>query len=147
MAKQLHPEVAKAKMPQLRRNGQTIKGPEPVGCMNSGFRPMIVRRWTISGKPDAYYVGYETEIDDLHEDRLRAARAGRKMPISRKRGDKFGARLYKSASAARAKFLELVSDRLYENEATREEYRRAREQARSKNPETAIAGALRLADF
>jgi len=96
---------------------------------------------------DGYYVGYEVEIEPLERERWRAIARHEKPPVSRKRMGGFGAKCYKSAGPARQKFIELVSDRLYENDETRAEYRKAQADARSADPATAIAGALRLSDF
>jgi len=42
---------------------------------------------------------------------------------------------------------QLISDRLEMNNRLRAEYEQARQESASSNPETAIAGALKLGDF
>jgi len=141
MANELHPKAAELRLPRLSKPGKCFLGPEPVGCFNTGMRPRIYR--DLNG----YYVGYEVEIESLQRDRWRAEARRQKPPVSRKRMGGFGAKYFKSATPARRKFVEMISKRLYENDELRAEYRKAQEDARSADPSTAIAGALRLGGF
>lgn len=141
MTRPLHPRAAELKLPRLSKPGKCFRGPEPAGCFNTGMRPRIVRMF------EGYYVGYEVEIEPLERDRWRAEARHTKPPVSRKRMGGFGAKFYKSAGPARRQFIKMISDRLYENDETRAEYRKAQEDANSADPATAIAGALRLGDF
>jgi len=100
---------------------------------------MLLHGW------DGYYVGYEMLVDELRRKREFCFK-GKKLTILKRNGG-FGAKFYKTSASARKRFLEMVSARLFEIDATREEFRKAREMANSPDPEKAVAGALALADF
>jgi hypothetical protein len=90
------------------RHGHYLQGPEPVGCYNTGHAPCILRVHA------RYFVGIDLDVLDWQ--------ARTKLIMSGKRrspGDTM--RMYRTARAAKARFVKLCETRIAENQATREE--------------------------
>jgi len=135
----MHPKAAEMKVPPLR-TGRRLIGPEALGCCNTGTRPTLLRR------AEGFYVGAENDVVELIHLRTFDELAGRKVRVSYKSGDR-KARFFKTRRPAVAMFRQLISDRLEMNDRLHAEYEQARQESASSNPETAIAGALKLGDF
>ena len=135
----MHPKAAEMKVPPLR-TGRRLIGPEALGCCNTGTRPILLHR------AEGFYVGVENDVVELIHLRAVDEMAGRKVRVSYRLGER-KARFFKTRPPAVAMFRQLISDRLEMNDRLRVEYEQARQQSTSSNPETAIAGALKLGDF
>jgi hypothetical protein len=123
-------------VPRLTK-GRGVKGPEPFGCFNTGHAPVILR----SGASGKYIVGPELAVDAARDAHLFHARK-RKFGKGRD-----AAWVYKTRKPAVAKFEELRAAMMDANDRMRAEYRQAKADAASPDPETAIRGATATADF
>ena len=135
----MHPKAAEMKVPPLRMDRRLI-GPEALGCCNTGTRPILLHR------AEGFYVGAENDVNELTHLRAVDEMAGRKVRVSHK-SSRRKARLFKTRPPAVVMFRQLISDRLEMNDRLRAEYEQARQESTSSNPETAIAGAVKLGDF
>lgn len=125
-------------IPRLTK-GKGVKGPEPFGCYNTGAAPVILRS-RASGR---YLVGLEIAVDAARNEHLFAANA-RRRKLGRGRDTVW---VFKTRQPAVAKFRELVAAAEAQSAEMRSEYDDARRAAASRDPETAAAGILRLAEF
>jgi len=94
------------------KRGSQVSGPEPFGCFNSGFKPIICRL-----KNGAYVVGLENDVLEVWETQLRKALqlGGKTHRVYRVSGRRVW--YLKTARTAKAKFIELVDKREAENKA------------------------------
>ena len=128
------------KVPRLSK-GKGIKGPEPFGCFNTGVAPVIMRS-KVNGK---YLVGLENDVYDARQKLCFSNYANVRViyHIDSKRD----VRIYKTRAPAVAKFTELCEKQIAQNKTFRDEYQQARKDAQSKDYETALKGALNMADY
>lgn len=156
MSNELHPKtvdliVPTIRIPSLQKTGNVIRGPEAFGCFNTGTRPTILR--DCEGN---YLVGAENDVETLrslrHSAAIRAMNHQPTMPINGFDGRSFHngkrvAKCFKGRGAAIKMFLQLVSEQLYMNDRLREDMQFAAKQSQSSDPETAICGAMAMAEF
>lgn len=123
-------------IPRLTK-GRGVKGPEPFGCFNTGHAPVIMRS-RASGK---YLVGPELAVDAVRDAHLFH---GHRRKFGQGRDT---VRVYRTRKAAVARFDELRAAMSAANDGMRAEYLQAKADAASSDPETAVRGALAMADF
>jgi len=135
VSKQIHPKAAALKLHRLSRPGKGLLGPEFAGCFNTGKRPRILRVRA------GYVVGAELDVSDLAREVTLSAMLGRPLPTRLPKKD---ARFYKTATAARKRFRQRISDVLYYNDAARAEVARLRCEVDHPNPLRAQEAAAKL---
>ena len=119
--------------------GRGLKGPEPFGCYNTGVAPVILRS-RASGR---YLVGPEIAVDEVRGAHL-LVRNARRRRFGKGRETVW---VFRTRAPAAARFRELVSAAEARNAEMRSECDGARRDAASRDPETALIGTLRLAEF
>lgn len=104
------------------KDGHSVKGPEPLGCFNSGFRPVLHHFVPIvPDKPDLWVVGYELTIEEAILAHIRGE-------CKRVYGDgKNRVWLYKTRASANKKFSELVWERVQERRQEQQKVQKAHE--------------------
>ena len=124
-------------IPRLRK-GQGIKGPEPVGCFNTGTAPVLFH--TILGR---WLVGPELAVDG-------ARRAILFDRYKHKRTLQFDGRtvhIFSTRAPAVARFQAILAVRTAERAADVARIRAAHADIISGDPERVARGAVALADY
>lgn len=117
--------------------GNTIKGPEPYACYNTGFAPSLTRGKNFS----LWAVGYEDDIRAVGKDIIRDHRAGLKVTVYRNRGRKVW--VYRQWPAARDRFAKLTNERIAEINTERAQHQELKRKAAGGD----LAAALALNDY
>jgi hypothetical protein len=128
-------------VPRLQKN-KGLRGPEPLGCFNSGFAPLIYRHYW-SGQ---YMVGHQMDVEQVRRQvgldfvrgvgkRVYRADRGRRVLVTKGR-----------APAVR-EFNRLCAAALAERRRDAEIVRAANQDVASGDPERVVRGALTLSDF
>lgn len=130
--------------------GKLIKGPEALGCFNTGTRPMLLH-----SKDGLWYVGVENDVDTLKSLRLAYdIRRGMGLPPMKHKGLNASATTFKNGSRvakcfrtrkpAVQMFRELLSQRLDMNDILKAGAESAIAKTKSSDPVEAIQGAMEL---
>lgn len=130
------------KVPRLKP-GQGVKGPEPMGCFNTGAAPVIYR----SKLTDGYIVGPQMAVEDARRVMLTMAIRQtlgnrRVLDVERRR-----VWLFKTRGPAVKRFSEMCAEQAEWNRQERERHMEARRKANSDDPRERMEGALALSDF
>ncbi len=130
--------AAKLTVPRIPK-GKGMKGPEPFGCFNTGTAPTICRSLS-TGK---YVVGAQNDVEEVrrmilyrqHEHkRIFHLHIGKTRPCY----------VFKGRGTAVAKFRELCAAMFAMNDSMIAEYQQAKEDSKSKDPNKAMAGVLKI---
>ena len=139
-------QVADEKIKRLAP-GKAILGPEHLGCINSGFRPMLAR----SMMNDRYLVGYELDV--------RTVRRAMHYPLTAKQVESKNVlreintargveklhrpvRQYKTRASAIKRFREMCVETMVTNEEQAREMKRLREASAKGDLEAAVSLGL-----
>jgi len=125
--------------------GEGLKGPEPLGCFNTGVAPMLWRANT-----GDYLVGADNDVYEIRQrlcfDRHRAELAHKRI-IDMPKPNKRKVYKFKGRNPAIAKFTELYNAAISDRNADIATVQQARKDANSSDPEKRIKGALTLGDY
>lgn len=127
----------KLAVPTLRR-GKAFVGPEAFGCCNTGTRPIILH----SKATGLWLVGPELAVDEARSAVCFGAERGKRTLVRMGKT----VHIYKTRGPAVKRFQDNVDEQRAMNERLKASYDAAADDARSADPETAIAGALALSD-
>lgn len=135
--------------------GKIFLGPDVLGCYNSGMQPALCKSKKLKDYANLNPKGYKFIVGprvDLH-------RATMAMLMGHVKGNTFQesptekvpnpakTKFFKTYSSAKKFHQELVSEIEEINDRIRQERDDAKARAKSNDPETAIGGAMDLADF
>lgn len=125
-------------VPTLRK-GKAFVGSEAFGCCNTGTRPMILH----SIATGLWLVGPELAVGEVRNAVCFGENRGKRKLVRMAHT----VHIYKTRGPAVKRFQANVNEQRAMNERLRAGYDEAAADARSDNPETAIAGALALSDY
>lgn len=130
--------MQKITVPTLRK-GKAFMGPEAFGCCNTGTRPMILH----SVSTGLWLVGPELAVDEVRSAVCFGGNQGKRTLVRMGRT----VHIYKTRGPAVRRFQDNVDEQRAMNLRLKAGYDAATSDARSADPETAIAGAVALADY
>lgn len=141
------------------KRGAILGGPEPYGCINSGFRPSLAH---VNCPTELWTVGPEMRAEEVrkvlkqYEARDQFGLADKRQKaflrkrIHRVPNDPAGTRtvfVFRSKGAAIEKFVELCNVILDNNAKDRAQHQQALDDMRSPDPERRVRGALASMDY
>lgn len=130
--------MQKITVPTLRK-GKAFVGPEAFGCCNTGTRPMILHSlstglWLVGPELSCTAAATSMCFGENHGKR-KLVRMGHTV------------RIYKTRGPAVRRFQDNVDEQRAMNLRLKAGYDEAASDARSDDPETALAGAVALSDY
>ena len=130
--------LQKITVPTLRK-GKAFVGPEAFGCCNTGTRPMSLH----SRATGLWLVGPELAVDEARSAVCFGAERAKRTLVRMGKT----VHIYKTRGPAVKRFQDNVDEQRAMNERLKASYDAAADDARSADPEAAIAGALALSDY
>lgn len=129
--------MQKITVPTLRK-GKAFMGPEAFGCCNTGTRPIILH----SRSTGLWLVGPENAVDEVRTAVCFGGNQGKRTLVRMGKT----VHIYKTRGPAVRRFQDNVDEQWAMNLRLKAGYDDAAADARSADPETAIAGAIALSD-
>ena len=130
--------MQKITVPTLRK-GKAFMGPEAFGCCNTGTRPMILH----SVATGLWLVGPELAVGEARSAVCFGGNQGKRTLVRMGKT----VHIYRTRGPAVRRFQDNVDEQRAMNLRLKADYDAVAADARSADPETAIAGAIALSDY